>query len=88
MYATNVQLSHPLVSPALQPSLGGLPPLYIMCGDKEMLRDEIVYTAHRAANPEKYPLRESLIKMHGNEKRAELAKDYAPTNVHLQICEQ
>lgn len=44
-YATNEQLAYPFVSPAWQPSLGGLPPLYIMCGDKEVLRDEIVYVS-------------------------------------------
>lgn len=37
------QLVYPFVSPIWQPSLGGLPPLYIMCGDKEVLRDEIIY---------------------------------------------
>ena len=86
LYATNIQLSHPLVSPALQPSLAGLPPLYIMCGDGEVLRDEIVYTAHRAAHPDRYPLREALLSRHNNEKRVRLAEDYEPTNVHLQIC--
>jgi acetyl esterase/lipase len=42
LYATNAQLCHPWVSPVLA-YLGGLPPLYIMCGDKEVLRDEIMY---------------------------------------------
>lgn len=37
------QLIYPFVSPVWQPSLGGLPPLYIMGGDKEVLRDEIIY---------------------------------------------
>jgi len=41
-YATNAQLLHPLCSPALAGSLGGLPPLYILCGDDEVLRDEIL----------------------------------------------
>jgi len=44
-YATNEQLTYPFVSPAWQPSLGGLPPLYVMCGEKEVLRDEIVYVS-------------------------------------------
>ena len=57
-----------------------------MCGEREVLRDEIVYTAHRAANPDQYPLREDLLDHHGNEKRARLAKDHKPTPVHLQIC--
>ncbi|MDN8704987.1 alpha/beta hydrolase fold domain-containing protein, partial [Staphylococcus aureus] len=42
LYATNAQLCHPWVSPVLG-YLGGLPPLYIMCGDNEVLRDEIIY---------------------------------------------
>jgi acetyl esterase/lipase len=42
IYATNAQLCHPLVSPALG-YLGGLCPLFVMCGDNEVLRDEIIY---------------------------------------------
>lgn len=42
LYATNAQLCHPYVSPILG-YLGGLPPLYILAGDKEVLRDEILY---------------------------------------------
>ena len=32
MYTTNQLISHPLVSPIMQPSLGGLPPLLILTG--------------------------------------------------------
>lgn len=42
-YAQNSLLVHPLVSPALG-YLGGLPPLLFIAGDKEVLRDEIIYT--------------------------------------------
>lgn len=42
LYAMNHQLGHPLVSPVMG-YLGGLPPLYIMCSDKEVLRDEVIY---------------------------------------------
>ena len=42
-YAENRLLRHPLVSPALG-YLGGLPPLFFIAGDGEVLRDEIVYT--------------------------------------------
>jgi acetyl esterase/lipase len=38
----NHQLTHPLVSPALG-YLGGLPPLFVLASDKEVLRDEIIY---------------------------------------------
>lgn len=43
MYTQNNLLIHPLVSPALT-YLGGLPPLLIIASDKEVLRDEIIYT--------------------------------------------
>lgn len=85
MYAPNQLLSHPLVSPVLQPSLGGLPPLLILTGGGEVLRDEQIYLAHKAANPSKYPL--------GNEYRAKydpgdvLLKKYKPTFVQLQVWE-
>ncbi|WVN87708.1 uncharacterized protein L203_102896 [Cryptococcus depauperatus CBS 7841] len=82
LYATNAQLCHPWISPVLG-YLGGLPPLYIMCGDDEVLRDEIIYLAHKAANPRQYPIRldvEALLpSLNGIENR------YGPTNVHLQV---
>ena len=55
LYTTNPLLTYPLVSPVLQPSLGGLPPLLIQVGGGELLRDEQVYLAHKAANPLQYP---------------------------------
>lgn len=42
-YAENRLLRHPLVSPVLA-YLGGLPPLFFVAGDGEVLRDEIIYT--------------------------------------------
>ncbi|KAG8979008.1 hypothetical protein FRC05_009218 [Tulasnella sp. 425] len=81
----NHQLTHPLVSPALA-YLGGLPPCLFLASDKELLRDEIIYTAHKAANPERYPLKEETRKlypaMEGIEDR------YGPTNVHLQVYDE
>ena len=53
-YTTNQLISHPLVSPVLTPILGGLPPLMILTGGGEVLRDEQIYLAHKAANPAKY----------------------------------
>lgn len=91
------------MSPIWQPSLGGLPPLYIQAGDKEVLRDEIVFVrarppsrsssrssessrapvrlqlAHRAAHPDRYPVREGILKQ--NAARTEKAKSYPPTKV-------
>jgi acetyl esterase/lipase len=43
LYAPNGLLKHPLVSPALS-YLGGLPPLLFIAGEREVLRDEIIYT--------------------------------------------
>jgi hypothetical protein len=36
--------------------------MYILAGDDEVLRDEIMYIAHRAAHPEKYPVRKGVLK--------------------------
>ncbi|WWC89008.1 uncharacterized protein L201_003925 [Kwoniella dendrophila CBS 6074] len=82
LYATNAQLCHPWVSPVLG-YLGGLPPLFVMCGDKEVLRDEIIFLAHKAANPDEHPIRDDvkvlLPSLNGIEDK------YAATNVHLQV---
>ncbi|WRT66661.1 uncharacterized protein IL334_003621 [Kwoniella shivajii] len=82
LYATNAQLCHPWISPVLG-YLGGLPPLFIMCGDKEVLRDEIIFLAHKAANPDKFPIREDVKAMLPSLEGIE--KKYGPTNVHLQV---
>ncbi|EGO26401.1 hypothetical protein SERLADRAFT_414458 [Serpula lacrymans var. lacrymans S7.9] len=82
LYAQNGLIGHPLVSSALS-YLGGLPPLLFIASDKEVLRDEIIYTAHKAANPSKFPLsnnaRELCPTLVGIEGR------YGPTSVHLQV---
>ncbi|TBU41951.1 alpha/beta-hydrolase [Dichomitus squalens] len=82
MYTPNYLLTHPLVSPVVS-YLGGLPPLLVSAGDKEVLRDEIIYFAHKAAHPEKYPVKpESKLlypALEGIEQR------YGPTKVHLQV---
>lgn len=84
-YATNGQLYHPLCSPALSGSLGGLPPLYVLAGDSEVLRDEIVYLAHKAANPDKFRLRDELMDRFPIMRASfEKYKDQ-PTKVHLQV---
>ncbi|KAG2156229.1 hypothetical protein DEU56DRAFT_936926 [Suillus clintonianus] len=83
-YATTEQLSHPLVSPVLQASLGNLCPLYILAGDGEVLRDEIIYLAHKAANPAEYPVREGVLR-DGSRQKENARKFSAPTKVHLQV---
>lgn len=42
LYATNAQLCHPYVSPVLG-YYGGLPPMLVIAGDSEVLRDEVIY---------------------------------------------
>jgi hypothetical protein len=83
MYAANHLLTHPLVSPALQPTLGGLPPLLIQTGGGELLRDEQIYIAHKAAQPLAY------LPPPSNTQSAEdiqaQAVRYRPTNVQLQV---
>ncbi|KAH9240435.1 hypothetical protein K456DRAFT_1746225 [Colletotrichum gloeosporioides 23] len=79
MYTTNALLSHPMVSPIMQPTLGGLPPLLIMVGGGEVLRDEQIYLAHKCANPSKYTppnLDEAAMRQ---------VEQYKPTDVQLQV---
>lgn len=81
MYATNALLSHPLVSPVMQPTLGGLPPMLIMTGGGEILRDEQIYLAHKCANPTKYAPPATIMTDRGREQ----LKKYKPTDVQLQV---
>jgi hypothetical protein len=98
LYAPNSLLKHPLVSPALS-YLGGLPPLFFIAGDKEVLRDEIIYacvlfspcfqlldgpySAHRAAHPERFPLRDETKDMYPTFNN--VGTHMRPTPVHLQV---
>ncbi|KAI1498767.1 hypothetical protein F5X99DRAFT_309397 [Biscogniauxia marginata] len=81
MYTTNELLSHPLVSPVLQPTLGGLPPLLITTGGGEILRDEQIYIAHKCANPTAYPPGDAYM----DERAREQIARFKPTDVQLQI---
>ncbi|KAI9866055.1 MAG: hypothetical protein M1830_006047 [Pleopsidium flavum] len=83
MYTTNQLLSHPLVSPVLQPSLGGLPPLLIMTGGGEALRDEQIYLAHKAANPAKYLSGKACLDEYSNDQ--DIKAKWKPTDVQLQV---
>lgn len=83
MYTTNQLLSHPLVSPVLQPSLGGLPPLLVMTGGGEVLRDEQIYLAHKAANPHKYPPGATVLDQLPDG-RSSISK-FKATDVQLQV---
>ncbi|KAK4944932.1 hypothetical protein LTR10_015851 [Elasticomyces elasticus] len=83
MYTTNQLLAHPLVSPALQPSLGGLPPVCILTGGGEILRDEQVYLAHKMANPSRYSLGKPYRSKY--DPGDTLLHKYKPTPVQLQV---
>jgi acetyl esterase/lipase len=85
MYTTNQLLSHPLVAPVLQPTLGGLPPLLILTGGGEILRDEQIYLAHKAANPEKYTPCDAYLDEYDPDRT--LSHRYKPTDVQLQVWE-
>ncbi len=81
MYTTNDMISHPLVSPVMQPTLGGLPPLLIMVGGGEFLRDEQIYLAHKCADPLQYLPAESVL----DEKAWTAIRRFKPTDVQLQV---
>lgn len=83
MYAANHLLAHPLVSPVMQPSLGGLPPLLFQVGGGELLRDEQIYLAHRAANPTEYPPSDSVLDEHDPDRST--VHKYGATKVQLQV---
>ncbi|ODN78492.1 hypothetical protein L202_04123 [Cryptococcus amylolentus CBS 6039] len=85
MYCPNDLLTHPLVSPVNQGSLGGLCPLLVLGGGAELLRDEIVYLAHKAADPERYPPSSSTLAEYPDQ--VPKITNYKPTKVHLQIYE-
>lgn len=79
-------LDHPMVSPVNQGSLGGLPPLYIVAGEAELLRDEIIYVAHKAADPAAYPPSTKTLAVYPSQ-AANLKKYHAPTLVQLQVSD-
>jgi hypothetical protein len=56
--------------------------MYILAGNDEVLRDEIIYIAHRAAHPEKYPIRKGAVR--GARRQQENLDRYTePTKVQL-----
>ncbi|KAM0720688.1 hypothetical protein Q7P37_004825 [Cladosporium fusiforme] len=83
MYTPNHMLAHPLVSPVQQASLGGLPPMLIQVGGSELLRDEQIYIAHKAADPMAYPPSEHALNEYGG-RRDDIGR-YPPTSVQLQV---
>ena len=57
--------------------------MLILTGGGEVLRDEQIYLAHKAANPQKYPVGEAYLDEHPSA-RDEIAK-WRPTDVQLQV---
>jgi hypothetical protein len=54
--------------------------LYIIAGDGEVLRDEIMYVAHKAASPKEYPTRKGVLRE--SRRQAENAERFQkPTKV-------
>ncbi|EKM53370.1 uncharacterized protein PHACADRAFT_259700 [Phanerochaete carnosa HHB-10118-sp] len=82
LYAPNYLLTHPLVSPAVS-YLGGLCPLLVIAGDAEVLRDEIIYVAHKATYPDKYHVKQEARDLYPA--LNDIEGKYGPTLVHLQV---
>lgn len=78
----NRQLTHPLVSPILQGSLCNLCPLYVIAGNGEVLRDEIVYLSHRAAFPTHFPVRDGVLDA-SERQRENVQRFTRPTEVRV-----
>lgn len=83
LYCPNGLVRHPLVSAALS-YLGGLCPLLVITSDREVLRDEGIYSAHRAANPAKYPIKDEILAVYPRF-RDLTPENMVPTPVHLQV---
>ena len=83
LYCPNGLVHHPLISPALS-YLGGLCPLLVIESDREVLRDEGIYTAHRAADPASYPIKADVLDVYPRFKDL-TPENMVPTPVHLQV---
>ncbi|PKY26333.1 alpha/beta-hydrolase [Rhizophagus irregularis] len=82
LYVANEGLAIPYVSSMLADSLGDLPPLLLIAGDDERLRDESIYFAHRSAEPTKYKGPSY------NAGKFEKSPFQTPTNTTLEIYEE
>lgn len=89
MYAPNSLLSAPMVSPVNQASLGGLPPLWISAGSAELLRDEIIYVAHKAAAPaDRFPPSPATLDAFPSQQKALGRSSPVSQNVSLTLCDR
>lgn len=82
-YTPNWLLDYPYISSVWQKTLSGLPPLLIIAGGGELLRDEITYLAHKAAFPERYPPPAHIANKYACYNRD--VSQFSPTKVHFQI---
>ncbi|CAB4420458.1 unnamed protein product [Rhizophagus irregularis] len=82
LYVNNEGLAIPYVSPMLAESLGNLPPLLLVAGDEERLRDETIYFAYRSAEPTKYKGPSY------NAGKFEKSQFQTPTNTTFEIYEE
>ncbi|PKK60755.1 hypothetical protein RhiirC2_870832 [Rhizophagus irregularis] len=82
LYVNNEGLAIPYVSPMLAESLGNLPPLLLVAGDEERLRDETIYYAYRSAEPTKYKGPSY------NAGKFEKSQFQTPTNTTFEIYEE
>lgn len=83
MYAENLLLPLPLVSPAHAATLGGFCPCQVIVGGAEILRDEQIYIAHKMADPSKFPLSEKMVSMNHENPKDQLK--FPPTDVELLV---
>lgn len=83
MYAPNLQLVQPLVSPVLAATLGGFCPCQVITGGGELLRDEQVFLAHKMANPKDFPLSEEVLRR--NAENPDDIDKFPPTEVELLV---
>lgn len=84
-YVQNNLISHPLISP-VNSYLGGLPPLLFIAGDKEVLRDEAIYCAHKAAYPDRFPITDSARALYPS--LVSIEDRHKATSVHLQVYDE
>ncbi|KAK3092219.1 hypothetical protein LTR53_019618, partial [Teratosphaeriaceae sp. CCFEE 6253] len=59
--------------------------MLIQVGGAELLRDEQIYIAHKAANPKAYPPGDAILDEY--DPRRETLRRYPPTDVQLQVWE-
>lgn len=83
MYAQNLELVYPMVSPVHAATLGGFCPCQVLVGGGELLRDEQMYLAHKMANPSEYRLSDLMTEYNGENPDDDTK--FPPTDVELLV---